>query len=225
MITEFNFQGYRAHVLKEADFEDIKTISRSQELIRGIIKTTTYFEFFDKAILETLKSDSSEKYILGCRNESGKLLNYLIIALPSTNSFMFQIFAETFKKNAVFSNSIDSFVTSKLASLIAEERLVFDQFCAVQAKQFFSLVRSFKKNVLFDEVSKRYVHQLHSVVVPGQQHKTNIEKVLIKDNMLPYETTMAIVHSSLKPEYRIEYYAEHFNHTQESIIRAFGNQF
>ena len=225
MITEFKFQNYRAHILKEEDFKDIEIISRSQELIRGMIKTATYYEFFDKAILDTLKDESDEKYVLGCRDETGKLLNYLIIALPRTNSFMFKIFGETLKRNTIFCNSIDSFVTSKLASSIAEEHRVFDQYCAVQTKQFFSLVRSFKKNVLFDEVSKRYVHQLHSVVVPGQQYKTNIEKVLIKDNMLPYETPMAIVHSSLKPEYRIEYYSEHFDHTADSVIRAFGNQF
>ena len=225
MITEYTFQGYRAHLLTEDDFEDIKLVSRSQELIRGMIKTATYFEFFDKAILETLKSETDDKFILGCRDNAGKLLNYVIIALPKTNSFMFQIFAETLKKNSIFANSVDSFVTSKLAALIAEERFVFDQFCAIQTKQFFPLVRSFKKNVLFDEVSKRYVHQLHSVVLPGQEYKTNIEKVLIKDNMLPYETPMAILHSSLKPEYRLEFYAEHFNHTDATVLRTFGNQF
>ena len=226
MITEYTFQGYRAHVLTEDDFEDIKLVSRSQELIRGeVIKTATYFEFFDKAILETLKSDADDKFILGCRDSAGKLLNYVIIALPKTNSFMFQIFGETLKKNSIFVNSVDSFVTGKLAALIAEERFVFDQFCAVQTKKFFSLVRSFKKNALFDEVSKRYVQQLHSVVVPGQQYKTNIEKVLIKDGMLPYETPMAIVHTSLKPEYRLEFYAEHFNHTDATVLRTFGNQF
>lgn len=58
---------------------------------------------------------------------------------------MFKIFGETLKRNTIFSNSVDSFVTSKLASSIAEERRVFDQYCAVQTKQFFSLVRSFKK--------------------------------------------------------------------------------
>lgn len=225
MITEFNFRGYRAHVLKETDFEDIKLVSRSQEMLRGMIKTTTYYEFFDKAILDTLRSDSEEKYIVGCRDENGKLLNYMVIALPFTSAFMFKIFGESLKRNVVFANSIDAFVTSKLAGLIAEERLVFDQFTAVQTKQFFSLVRSFKKNVLFDEVSKRYVHQLHSVVIPGQEHKTNIEKVLIKENQFPYETPMAILHSSLKPEYRLEYYTEHFEHTNATIIKTFGNQF
>jgi hypothetical protein len=225
MIKEYEFQGYRAHILSEDDFEDIKLLSRSQELIRGMIKTPTYFEFFDKTILETLKSASDEKYIVGCRDKSGTLLNYIVFALPKTSAFMFQIFGETLKRNTVFSNSVDPIVSSKLMALIAEERLVFDQFVAVPTRQFFSLVRLFKKNVLFDEISKRYVHQLHSVVVPGQDHKTNIEKVLIKDNLLPYETPMAILHSSLKPEYRLEYYREHFNHTTDSVLRAFGNQF
>lgn len=45
MITEFKFQNYRAHILKEEDFKDIEIISRSQELIRGMIKTATYYEF------------------------------------------------------------------------------------------------------------------------------------------------------------------------------------
>jgi hypothetical protein len=225
MITEFKFQNFHAHVLGEGDFEDIQKISRSQELIRGMIKTATYFEFFDKALLETLKNSNNEKFVVGCRNEDGILLNYLVFALPSTSAFMFKIFSETLKRNTVFGTGLDSFVTSKLSTLIAEERLVFDQFAAVQTKQFFAVVRSFKKNVFFDEVSKRYVHQLHSVFVPGQQNRTNIEKVLIKDNLLPYETPMAILHSSLKPEYRIEFYAEHFNHTTDSVLRAFGNQF
>jgi hypothetical protein len=108
--------------------------------------------------------------------------------------------------------------------MLAEEKNIFDYFMAMQQQAFIPLMRLIKDySVITDENKRRHDYFLHKVVEPNQELVTPIEKVLLRNLLVPPIHPIAIIQCSLKAELRIPHYQKYYGLSPEGIKRNLPN--
>ncbi len=225
MQKEIFFGNERAFLASINDYDKILDIFNSRSEIRDVVKTEEYVTYHKNMLYDVLTSTTNDKFIILVEDYTTKtLLNYRIVYFPINSRFSFTLFGSTKKSNTMFGEHIGLNASSTFMNEMMEERKVFDNFVSIQVNYFLPLVNTLRNLSKLENTESRYVYQLHSVVMPGQIEKSAIEKVLIKDELIKYNQPMAILHTSLKPEYRIGHYKDQFKVSEKLLVKYLKGQ-
>ena len=223
MIDEIYFQNYHAFVCDSSHYDELVEIGRSQPNVHGSPKTMAWYDIYNLKLKQIIKDTNDQLFVSAVRNTTtNQILTYMITSIPYKEScFMFFRFGETRRTDSIFSHDTGAYGIWKLGLLNGHAKGVFDAFFAVRANAYRPIMRHLKKCNFLDEGGLTYNWQLNDIVMPDQESKNTIQKILLFDNpnMIKREYPIAICHASLKPELRIKYFSNYFEEKTDTVIK------
>jgi len=214
----FECQNFQSFICNIDNFEEIKNIHLSQKRINGIEKNGDYNKKFEFYITHILEDVNSNRYVVGSRDRAtGKMTGYSIIFLPEASCFSFYQFGEVPKtESSVFAHTLNGYVLFRLAMGLGELDGKFDMFWSARSNNVLSELRIIKNRTLLDKDPPRYNFCLNSILPVGKDPITPIQKALIRNVGLERNYDAAILHASLKPEYRLPYFETYLGTRKKS---------
>jgi hypothetical protein len=204
------YQNFKSYVCDLSDLDEIKEIYASWDKVNGCLKTEGFTKRINELFLKILSKTDDERLVLGVRNlKTNQLLGYSVIRLPKESCFMFLQFGESYRsKSKIFGEDRAIYGLYKLATLIAESQGRFDYFWLTRLKNFFPQINLIKRQNIFEKEPSRYTYSINSIVKKNSTASTTIQKILVRDENIDRDFDAVIIHGSLKPEYRLEYFKD-----------------
>ncbi len=215
------FEGHRGFICSILDYESILRIYKSRLYIQGSLRTPKSDELFEKQLVEILLGNIENCYILGVENLTTKqLVSYSTYLFPKTSPFGFMRLGGTLPKSTALADRTDSGAISllRLGVLLGKEKGYFDIFWSVKLSSYLPLCKMFNASEKLNK-NKSY-WMMHKVVYPNDELVTSIEKLLLGNSFVERKYPIAIIQTSLKEEFRIEYYKKHFTVSEETIKKC-----
>jgi hypothetical protein len=214
-----NFRAFQCTIL---DFERIMNIHRSRSMIHGVAKTAKYNDFFEKLIAEILLGAIPTTVILGSEDIKTKtLISYSIYQYPKNSSAAFLKLGETLSPDrSLFDyKDYDAIGALRLGVMLSESKKIFDLYMAVRINSFLPMMKIFHQSEIDEKDYHRSNWLLHKIINPNDPLETGIDRVLLQDMFLERKYPVAIIHTSLKAEYRVEHFKDQFNVSEETLKR------
>ena len=222
MDTELISKNFRSFQCTILDFERIMDIHRSRSMVQGVTKTAKYNDFFEKLIAEILLGTVPTTVILGSEDiKTRTLISYSIYQYPKNSSSAFLKLGETMSTaRSLFDyRDYDAIGALRLGVMLSESKKLFDVYMAVRINSFLPMMKLFHQSELIEKDYHRSNWLLHKIVNPNDPLETSIDRVLLQDMFLERKYPVAIIHTSLKAEYRVAHFKDQFNVSEETLKR------
>ncbi len=220
---ELIYGNFRAFVCSILDFEAIMEIYQSRSHIQGTPRTPQADEKFQNLLTDTLLGNKKDFYILGVEDlQTKKLISFATFVFPSNSQFGFMKLGGTIPRPEALANHLTTGAISilKLGIMIGESKGYFDIFWSVKLSSYLPLCKLFNLAEMNSKEEHRSLWMLHKVLHPEDLPTSSIDKFLLENSLVKREYPVAIIHTSLKQQYRISYYQHHFDVSEETIKRC-----
>lgn len=220
---ELVYKNCRAFQCGIGDYDQILSIYRSRPFIQGVLKDPKQTDIFEKECVEILLENNPGWVILGVEDTRSKqLISYATLFFPPGSPFGFLKLGETIPKNHAVCGYIDNGggALFRLAVCVAESKGIFDVFWAVKQSSYMPVVRMFNEFEKDNNNERISNWLLHKIVGPDDQLTTSIEKILLGNIYFQRKYPVAIIHTSLKQEFRIKHFKKHFSVSEETLKKC-----
>lgn len=219
-IIDGNFRAYECTI---ADYDKILGIYRSHLYIQGSPRTLKSDERFENHLAEVLLGNKSEHCFIGVEDtKTRNLVSYVNYVFPANSNFCFMKLGGTTPKALSLPTYKDTGVIPllRLGVALSESKNYFDTFWTFKLNSYLPFCKVLNDYEQKSNVEQRVQWLLHKIVYPQDQLTTSIEKFLLEGGLVERKYPVAIIHSTLKQEFRLEHFKKNFNLTEETLRKC-----